>query len=85
MNPRCTNMCTYPQHTEGRRPLFCSPNCAKRHSDSRKKLLSDLTRIDEAITGLPPRARASKALRQRRAHITWHLARYGVDSPYPAA
>lgn len=79
MNPKCANMCTYPNNTDGRRPLFCSQNCAKRFSETRKRLLRDLAEMDAALAEAPPHARLSSALRQRRAHLSWHLARYGGE------
>lgn len=79
LNPECSTLCTYPTATKGRRPLFCSPSCAKRYSSQRKLLLDDLALIDAALQEVSPRSTVGIELNSHRAHVCWHLARYGGE------
>ena len=77
IHPHCMNVCTYPWHKRGPKPLFCCHTCALDYAAQRRRLLHQLEAIDGSGHEAGPRSREGRALARKRQHVLWHLKRYG--------
>ncbi len=80
MNPECRKNCSYPGDVRGRRPLYCSPDCARDFAAKRYALVHEVEALEAAIAAAGPQSKTGGSLRKQLAHARWHLARYGGDN-----
>lgn len=77
IHPHCMNVCSYPTHRRGPKPLFCSRKCALDYGAQRRRLLHELEAIDASGLDVGPRSRDGRALAEKRQQVLWYLKRYG--------
>lgn len=77
LHPDCTNLCQFRPEIRGKKPLFCSAQCANDHSTQRRQLLAEIESLETAYRQVSEHSKTGRQLALQIKQTDWHLARFG--------